>query len=68
MTTFTRRAVDGGYWLLAIALLCVYCVLQNYGERGRHAAIALFLHRGTVAEIALVEPTDPRPLDAVARP
>jgi hypothetical protein len=68
MTTFTRRAVDGGYWVLAIALLCVYCVLQSYGERERHAVIALFLHRGTAAEIPSVEPTDPRPLDAVARP
>ena len=68
MTTFTRRAVDGGYWVLAIALFGLYCALQSYGDRERHAAIALFLQRGAAAEIAIVEPTDPRPLDAVARP
>ena len=68
MTTFSRRAVEGGYWILAIALVGVYGVLQSYDERERRAAIALFLRHATAAEIATVEPTDPHSLDATARP
>jgi len=58
----------GGYWLLAIALVGVYGVLQSYGERERRAAIALFFPRTTAAEIAIVESSDPDSLDATARP
>ena len=42
MTTFARRAADGGCWVVAIALLGVYCGLRSSGERERRAAIALF--------------------------
>lgn len=68
MTTFTRRAVNGGYWVLAIALVGVYGVMQSYGERERHAVIALFLQRPIAAGVAIAESTDPRPLDAPTRP
>jgi hypothetical protein len=68
MTTFARRAVEGSYWLLAIALVGVYGVLQSYGERERRAAIASLFPRPTAAEIAIVESTDPHSLDATARP
>jgi hypothetical protein len=68
MTTFTRRAVDGGYWVLAIALVGLYCALQSYGDRERRAAIALFLQGPTAAQIAIVESTDPHSLDALAGP
>ena len=68
MSTFARRAVDGGYWVLAIALVGVYCGLQGYGERERRAAIALFFQHPTPAEITIVKPTDARPLDAFTRP
>lgn len=67
MTTFARRAVDGGYWVLAIALLGVYCGLQGYGERERRAAIALFFQRLSAAP-TIVEPTDPPSQDALAPP
>jgi hypothetical protein len=67
LTAFASRALDGGYWVLAIALLGVYCGLRGYGEHERRTAIALFLQpRGgaVAAELAIVEPTGPRPLDA----
>ena len=64
MTTFASRAANGGYWILAIALLGVYCGLQGYGERERHAAIALLFQPHPVAvEITAVESAD-RPPDA----
>ena len=68
MTTLARRAADGGYWVLAIALLGVYCGLQSYGERERRAAIALFFqpHR-VAAELTVAEPADRSP-DALTRP
>ncbi|HVQ14793.1 MAG TPA: hypothetical protein VMS40_14435 [Vicinamibacterales bacterium] len=68
MTTFARCAADGGCWVVAIALLGVYCGLQAYGERERHAAIAQFFKpRPTAAELTAVEPTD-RSQDALTRP
>jgi hypothetical protein len=68
MTTFARRATDGSYWLLAIALLGVYCVLQGYGERERRAALALFFQPDPIAaEPTAVEPTDRSP-DALTNP
>jgi hypothetical protein len=68
VTTFARRAADGGFWVLAIALLGVYCGLRGYGERERRDAFALFLEpRPTAAELTAVEPTDSS-LDARARP
>jgi len=68
MTTFARRAADGGYWVVAIALLGVYCGLQSYGERERRAAIAQFSQPHPIAaELAVVAPTD-RPPDALTRP
>jgi len=67
MTTFASRAANGGYWVLAIALLGVYCGLQGYGERERRAAITLFLQPLPIAaELTVVEPTDPP--DAHTRP
>ena len=69
MTTFARRAADGGCWIVAIALLGVYCGLRSDGERERRAALALFFQpRLIAAELAIVELTDPRSLDALARP
>ena len=68
MTTFARRAVDGGCWVVAIALLGVYCGLRGYGERERRAAIALFFQRPTTVELTIVEPADPRPLETLTRP
>jgi hypothetical protein len=68
MTTFARRAVDGGCWVVAIALLGVYCGLRSYGERERRAAIALFFQPHPIAaELTIVEPTDRSP-DALTRP
>lgn len=68
MTTFARRAVDGGYWVVAIALLGVYCGLQSYGERERRAAIAQFLRpHPTAAELTVIAPTDRSPA-ALTRP
>jgi hypothetical protein len=68
MTTFAKRAADGGYWILAFALLGVYCGLRSYGEHERRAAIALYFQPHAVAaELTVVEPTDRSP-DALARP
>ncbi|HLF11189.1 MAG TPA: hypothetical protein VJA26_08235 [Gammaproteobacteria bacterium] len=68
MTTFARRAADGGWWVLAIALLGVYCGLRGYGESERRDAFALFLERRPIAaELTVVEPTDRSP-NALARP
>jgi hypothetical protein len=68
MTTFARRAADGGWWVLAIALLGAYCSLRGYGERERRDAFALFLEpRPIAAELTAIEPTDSS-LDARARP
>lgn len=68
MTTFARRVADGGCWVVAIALLGVYCGLQTYGERARRAAIAQFFGpQPVVAELTAVEPTDRSP-DAPTRP
>jgi len=68
MTTFTRRAADGGWWVLAFALLVVYCGLRGYGERERRDAFALFLEpRPIAAELTAVEPRDSS-LDARTRP
>ena len=58
---FASRAFDGGCWVLAVALLGVYCGLRSSGELERRAAIAAFFHSlGTPvpAELSLVEPTD----------
>jgi hypothetical protein len=68
MTTFARRAADGGCWVVAIALLGVYCGLQIYGERERHAAIAQFFKPQPIAaKLTAVEPTD-QPPDALTHP
>ena len=68
MTTFARRAADGGYWILAIALLGVYCGLRSYGERERQGAIARFFQpHPIVAELTSVEPAEPS-LDALTLP
>ena len=67
MTTFASRAANGGYWILAIALLGVYCGLQGYGEPERRRAIAVFFQpRPAAAGLTVVEPTDES--DALARP
>ena len=59
MTILARRAANGGWWVLAIALLGVYCGLQSYGERERRAAVAQFFQPHPVAvELTAVEPTD----------
>ena len=71
MTAFASRAMNGGCWVLAIALLGIYCGLRGYGEPERRAAIVLFLQpRGdpTAVELTIVAPTDVPPLDASARP
>jgi hypothetical protein len=69
MTIFARRAADGGYWVVAIALLGVYCGLRSDGERERRAALAVFFQpRLIAAELTIVEPTDPRSLEALASP
>jgi hypothetical protein len=67
MSVLASRAVNGCYWLLAIALIGVYGGLQSYGERERRDAIALFFPRPTAAP-TIVEPTDSRPPDALAGP
>ena len=68
MTILARRAANGGWWVLAIALLGLYCGLQGYGERERRDAFALFLEpRPIAAELTAVEPTDSS-LDAPTRP
>ena len=68
MTIFARRAADGGWWVLAIALLGVYCGLRGYGESERRDSFALFLEpRPIAAELTVVEPTDRSP-NALARP
>jgi len=68
MTTFARRAADGGWWALAIALLGVYCGLRGYGESERRDAFALFLEpRPNAAELTAVEPEESS-LDARTRP
>lgn len=68
MTTLARRAADGGWWVVAIALVGVYCGLRGYGERERREAFALFLEpRPVAAELTAVEPTDSSP-DARTRP
>ncbi len=68
MATFARHATDGAWWVVAIALLGVYCGLQSYGERERRAAIALlFEPRPVAADITVVLPTD-RPPEALTRP
>ena len=67
MTGFASRAMNGGCWVLAIALLGVYCGLRGYGEPERRAAIALFLQPpggAVAAELTIVEPADLRPLEA----
>jgi hypothetical protein len=68
MTTFARRAADGGCWVVAIALLGVYCGLRSYGEHERRAAIASFFKpQPSAVEPTVVEPTDRSP-DALAGP
>ena len=54
MTTFASC------WVVALALLGVYCGLRSYGEQERQAAIAQFLFKSPpiVAELTVVEPTD----------
>jgi hypothetical protein len=68
MTAIASRAANGGWWVLAIALLGVYCGLRGPGERERRDAFALFLQlRPIAAELTAVEPTDSS-LDARTRP
>ena len=70
VTALASRSVNGGCWVLAIALLGVYCGLRGYGELERRAAIALFLQpRGgpTPAELTIIESTDLPSLDASTR-
>jgi hypothetical protein len=68
MTTFARRAADGGWWVLAIALLGVYCGLRGYGESERRDAFALFLEpRPNAADLTAVESTKRSP-DALTHP
>jgi hypothetical protein len=63
MTTFARRAANGGCWVVALALFAVYCGLRSYGEQERQAAIARFFFNPPpiAAELTLVEPTDGPP-------
>jgi len=63
MTTFARRAADCGCWVVALALLAVYCGLRSYGEQEGQAAIAQFLFKPPpiAAELTVVEPTDGSP-------
>jgi hypothetical protein len=59
MTTLARRAADGGWWVVAITLLGVYCGLRGYGERDRRDAIAQFFQPHPIAaELTVVEPTE----------
>jgi hypothetical protein len=53
--------LDVGCWVLAIALLGVYCGLSSSSELERRGAIAGFLLSGKDAiptQISLVEPMD----------
>jgi hypothetical protein len=66
-SAFASRVFNGSCWVLAIALLGVYCGLRSSGELERRAAIAgFFQSRGApiAAELSLVEPTDSRAPDA----
>jgi hypothetical protein len=58
---FASRAFDGGCWVLAIALLGVYCGLRSSGELDRRAAIAGYFRSigaPITSELPLVGPTD----------
>jgi len=58
---FASRVFDGGCWVVAIALLGVYCGLRSSGELERRAAISGFFRGAPIAaEISIVEPTDLR--------
>jgi hypothetical protein len=52
--------LDGGCWVLAIALLGVYCGLRSGDEHEWRAAVAVFFHSAgapVAAELSLAEPT-----------
>jgi hypothetical protein len=58
---FASRAFDGGCWVLAIALLGVYCGLRSSSELDRRAAIAVFFRSigaPITSELSPVGPTD----------
>ena len=64
---FASRVFDLGYWILAIALLGVYCGLRSSGEIERRAAIAGFFDSdgaSVPAELLLAEPADLQAPDA----
>jgi hypothetical protein len=59
--------LDGGCWVLAIALLGAYCGLRSGGEHERRAAIAIYFHFAgapVAAELSLAEPTSLQAPDA----
>jgi hypothetical protein len=61
---FASRAFDWGCWVLAIALLGVYCGLRGSGELERRAAIAAFFNYTGAAQITLGESPDIQAPDA----